>query len=194
MGFENGDGMDGGFLRNQFWGGGRFNFEICRGFVCCQTGNLNTDDDNWEVGEVNFFVGHQIGNCENFELDSRNLNLTVKHNGNDGGKIKFVDLWTSYRDLGLKFRCFVNKKLDGTESFQVKCERREASSQLQNSCNGHLRFCRIPFNQFMFAGAHNAGTGMMSMLFLDCWLKNHDLSLTEMLDFGLRFFDFDTKL
>ena len=26
---------------------------------------------------------------------------------------------------------------------------------------------------------------------IDCYITNHDLSLTEMLDFGIRFFDFD---
>ena len=44
-----------------------------------------------------------------------------------------------------------------------------------------------------FAGAHNAGTGM-SQRDLDCYITNHDMSLTEMLNFGIRFFDFDIKL
>ena len=70
MGNQDGDGMDGGFLGHQNLGGGRFKFKFC--FLeenrCCQTENLNTDDDNWEKGHVNYFVGHQIDACENFPL------------------------------------------------------------------------------------------------------------------------------
>ena len=29
---------------------------------------------------------------------------------------------------------------------------------------------------------------------IDCFVKNHDLSVEEMLDFGIRYFDFDVKL
>ena len=31
-------------------------------------------------------------------------------------------------------------------------------------------------------------------VFVDCFVKNHDLSVEEMLDFGIRYFDFDVKL
>ena len=70
MGNENGDGMDGGFLGNKNWGGGRFSFKFCFQNNCCGTGILKTEDDNWEKGEINYFVGYQIGACENFPLDS----------------------------------------------------------------------------------------------------------------------------
>ena len=70
MGNQDGDGMDGGFLGHQNLGGGRFKFKFC--FLeenrCCETENLNTDDDNWEKGHVNYFVGQQIDECENFPL------------------------------------------------------------------------------------------------------------------------------
>ena len=70
MGNQNGDGMDGGFLGHQNWGGGRFRFKFCflEEHRCCETENLNTDDDNWEKGHVNYFVGHQIDACENFPM------------------------------------------------------------------------------------------------------------------------------
>ena len=29
MGNQSGDGMDGGFVKNQYWGGGRFSFKFC---------------------------------------------------------------------------------------------------------------------------------------------------------------------
>ena len=70
MGNEEKDGVDGGFLGNKNLGGGRFNFIFCFGKSCCDTCCLKTDDDNWEKGEINYFVGYQIGACENFPLDS----------------------------------------------------------------------------------------------------------------------------
>ena len=70
MGNENGDGMDGGLFGNKNWGGGRFSFEFFFQNQSCETGVLKTDDDNWEKGQINYFVGHQIGSCENFPLDS----------------------------------------------------------------------------------------------------------------------------
>ena len=46
-----------------------------------------------------------------------------------------------------------------------------------------------------FAGAHNAGTGMADQVDpVACFVKNNDLSVTEMLDFGIRHLDFDIKL
>ena len=70
MGNEDGDGMDGGVFGNKNWGGGRFSFEFFFQNQSCETGVLKTDDDNWEKGQINYFVGHQIGSCENFPLDS----------------------------------------------------------------------------------------------------------------------------
>ena len=97
MGNQRGDGMDGGFMRNRNWGGGRFNFQFC--FLntnqCCQTGNLDTDDDNWEKGHVNYFVGRQIDACENFPLH---------YNGNFLGYVMLREPDTMHanvtRDLG----------------------------------------------------------------------------------------------
>ena len=82
MGSNDGDGMDGGFLRNQNWGGGRFRFTFrTSDGQECHTGNLNSDEDNWEVGEFNYFVGRQIGNCAGFDMSNPNMNLTVRHAG-----------------------------------------------------------------------------------------------------------------
>ena len=62
---------------------------------------------------------------------------------------------------------------------------------LEKSCNGHPDFCKLRFDQFVFPGSHNAGTGQSDGLFT-CFFKNHDLNIREQLDFGLRFFDIDT--
>ena len=73
MGNQNGDGMDGGTFGNKNWGGGRFSFKLCfqDESRCCETGKLKTEDNNWEKGQVNYFVGFQMGACENFALDGK---------------------------------------------------------------------------------------------------------------------------
>ena len=83
MSNEEGAGMDGGFLETI--GGGDFEMKICTSneqvtsdrlghngggdtytMDCCHTGNLNTAVDNWERGQHNFFIGRQLGACEDF--------------------------------------------------------------------------------------------------------------------------------
>ena len=44
-----GSGMDSG---GWFDTGGSFSLRICQGLNCCDTGPLNTEDDNWELGQV----------------------------------------------------------------------------------------------------------------------------------------------
>ena len=73
MGNQNGDGMDGRLFGYRTWGGGGFSLELCfqkNGNHCCETGNLNSNDDNWGKGQVNYFLGHQLGHCQNFLLDN----------------------------------------------------------------------------------------------------------------------------
>ena len=38
---------------------------------CCETGKLKTEDNNWEKGQVNYFVGFQMGDCADFNLDGK---------------------------------------------------------------------------------------------------------------------------
>ena len=120
--------------------------------------------------------------------------MKVQHSGNDGGKIQDLILWTSHRSLGVSFQCDIGKKLDHDESTTKNCIRSitEPNPDLHKTCNGDEKFCQMKFNEFMFAGTHNSATGMGSTWILDCNVKNQDLNLTEMLDFGIRFFDFDT--
>ena len=197
MGNEDGDGMDGGFMDIKFFGGGEFEFEICvinQPKNCCQTGELNSEDNNWEEGEVNYFIGRQLGGCKNFNVskDDR-VTLKVTHSGPDGGKIQNVTLFGSRQLLDTHHTCEINKKLDNNEEEVFNCVDKDADDDYVNTCNGHATFCDLKFNQVTFAGAHNAGTGMSYQLIADCFVTNHDLSLTEMLDFGLRFLDFDIK-
>ena len=77
-------------------------------------------------------------------------------------------------------------------------------------CNGSPEFCGLRcrgvddisqyfhnifttllrFDQFLFAGSHNSGTGQAKGSF-QCAFKNQDLDITEQLEFGIRFFDID---
>lgn len=193
MGDQKGDGMDGGVLRNVHLGGGRFELKICSGEKsCCSTGYLNTEDDNWQRGEVNYFVGRQLGQCENFPI-VEGVNVTLQHTGNDGGRIVQIFLWSSNRHHGNHVECQFHRKLDHDESGVADCKFQE-KQDFRGSCNGSPQFCQLQFNQVTFAGAHNAGTGMSPVPALGCFYKNQDLSVTEMLDFGIRFLDFDSKI
>ena len=40
---------------------------------CCSTGVLNTEVDNWERGHHDFFVGRQLGQCEDFRYYTHSL-------------------------------------------------------------------------------------------------------------------------
>ena len=120
--------------------------------------------------------------------------MTVQHSGNDGGRIKDIILLTSQHSLGLSFQCDIGKKLDHDQSTTAICNknRNESNPDYDKTCNGNEKFCQIKFNEFMFPGTHNSGTGMRRSVLVDCHVKNHDLSIREMLDLGIRFFDFDT--
>lgn len=191
-----GAGMDGGTMGFLFLNGGKFKIKLCPSFSslnnqCCETNWLNTDDDNWERGEINFFVGHQLGACQNFPISDSPIRATLKHKGNDGGHIFNFVLSGSFPSK-VQQTCLVNEKLDGRSEKTVTCilERRFSEG---SECNGHSSFCTLSFDQFTFAGSHNAGTGMGSAgtRAFNCALKNHDLTITEQLDLGLRFLDFD---
>ena len=121
------------------------------------------------------------------------LKLKVKHSGRDGGKIDTITLLGSKREMSTYYTCKIEKKLDNDETHEVNCHiHLKKLNSYDESCNGHSKFCLMKFNQVVFPGAHNAGTGM-STNELDCITTNHDLNLSEMLDFGLRFLDFDLK-
>ena len=87
------NGMDGGLWGIKAFGGGRFQFEICQQQECCQTKNLNTEDDNWEKYEVNYFVGKQLKGCENFNV-TNDSNLVMGRNpGNTRPPARRIEFW-----------------------------------------------------------------------------------------------------
>ena len=116
------NGMDGGLWGIEAFGGGSFQFEICQQQNCCQTKNLNTEDDNWEKYEVNYFVGKQLKGCENFNVtNDSNLTLKIQHSGNDGGKIHIITLLGSKNQIETYHTCFSNKKLDHDQHQTIEC-------------------------------------------------------------------------
>jgi len=58
--------------------------------------------------------------------------------------------------------CPIETKLDHTTSVTVNCtfnELQENDSDESEWCNGSKYFCNMNFDQYLFPGAHNAGTG-----------------------------------
>ena len=75
---------------------------------CCWTPYLNTKDDNWERGETNIFSGSaQIGaECHGFAInDGEQVELTLKHKGNDGGLLDHVSVHGAFGMLDHSYKC-----------------------------------------------------------------------------------------
>ena len=62
---------------------------------CCETGKLKTEDNNWEKGQVNYFVGFQMGDCADFNLDGKG-NITFDFRGSNYEKIMGCRPWKIY--------------------------------------------------------------------------------------------------
>ncbi|KAH9504840.1 hypothetical protein Btru_062074 [Bulinus truncatus] len=59
-------------------------------------------------------------------------------------------------------------------------------------CNGDARLCPLKLNQVTLAGLHNAGAGYYGGFgLMDCFLRNHGLSITDQLLSGIRHLDID---
>ena len=102
---------------------------------------MNTNDDNWERGETNFFVGHQLGDCENFPIGRSPVSATLEHRGSDGGHVYNLVLSDSYPSK-VQQTCLIDEKLDGTSEKRVTCVL-EQSFEEGRECNGHSSFCNM---------------------------------------------------
>lgn len=183
-----GSGMDTG---GWFSGGGSFSMRICQGNSCCETGNLNTEDDNWELGQVDWFVGRQIGQCNKFILnDSQSLTVRLQHSGSNAGLLDWIKLHSW--DWAWHWVCPVHERLDYSMSYVAKCGKEVSYQTTEDDlrCNGRKEFCQLGIHQFLFPGTHNSGTGQKKGSF-GCAFKNQDLTIEEQLEFGIRFFDLD---
>ena len=184
-----GSGMDQGISIFGYDSGGSYSVVICQGDECCATGKLNTEDDNWELGQVDWFVGRQIGDCEGMELDpGEEVRLVLHHEGSNAGLLDWVRLhsWSDWEE----WECEVRVRLDYSNSHSTLCHHSPSNLLPGLVCNGRTEFCRMRFDQFLFPGAHNAGTGQRKGSFA-CAFKNQDLNIEEQLEFGIRFFDID---
>ena len=213
-----GSGMDQGLTLPVFGydGGGSYSLLVCVGETqCCRTGKLNTEDDNWELGQVDWFVGRQIGDCNQHPLQSDlRVSIVLQHEGSNAGRLDWVRLhsWDNWRD----WRCEVGVRLDYSQSHTATCTEvwqpgpspgsspgpspgpspgtspgsSSPSPSPPELCNGRAEFCQLGFDQFLFPGSHNAGTGQTEGSFA-CAFKNQDLNIEEQLELGIRFFDID---
>jgi len=194
-----GSGMDQSSM--SFFGfsnGGSFSVEICSVSGdydrCCSTGVLDTQDDNWELGQVDWFVGGQAGQCEQFYLDiTTEVRLRLRHEGPDAGRVEWVMLHPWHTNQ--VYSCQIGARLDYTSHYDTHCTLYnstpgDTSNYLGFDCNGHQDFCWLRFDQALFPGTHNSGTGQREGL-ARCASKNQDMDIIQQLEFGIRFFDLD---
>ena len=143
--------------------GGSYSLIICSGIECCTTGILDTKDNNWELGQVDWFVGRQIGSCSHFNLDtSETVIVRLLHEGSDAGRLDWIMIHPWH--LNLVYSCKIGIRLDQTTYHDTECELFNSSEVRGNSslgfeCNGRYEFCWLRFDQIMFPGTHNSGTG-----------------------------------
>lgn len=190
-----GSGMDKPAISLFGWkNGGTYSLTICQGERCCKTEELNTEDNNWELGQIDWFVGRQIGECNNFLINTESTSpvvLTLQHEGANAGMLDWVLLHSWHQSFG--FYCSVETRLDYTSEHITQCELRQTEQweeEQEFGCNGRPEFCHLRFDQFLFPGTHNSGTGESEGSY-KCAYKNQDLDIIEQLEFGIRFFDID---
>eukprot|EP00092_Neocalanus_flemingeri_P033105 GFUD01036000.1.p1 GENE.GFUD01036000.1~~GFUD01036000.1.p1 ORF type:complete len:509 (-),score=111.87 GFUD01036000.1:306-1832(-) len=188
-----GSGMDKPGISLFGWSnGGSYSVTLCQDRRCCVTEELNTEDDNWEVGHVDWFVGSQISQCRDFSVElGKPLMMNLSHEGSNAGMLEWIKIhpWHS----AFEYFCQVGVRLDYSSSHATECVLQESGhwkKSPQFGCNGRMEFCKLRFDQFLFAGTHNSGTGQSDGV-VKCAYKNQDLDIVEQLEFGIRFFDLD---
>ena len=122
-----GSGMDSGGFFSFLSKGGEFSVQLCSGTdrqpFCCWTEVLDNDDNNWELGQVDTFIGRrQLGACFGFEIKDT-LRLTLRHRGNNAGRLTWVQVAPWHR--GLAWHCPVDVDLDHSSSHTTDCVLKE---------------------------------------------------------------------
>ena len=174
--------------------GGTFSLVICSGRHCCTTGFLDTKDNNWEQGQVDWFVGRQAGSCDQFRIDtSQEVMVRLRHKGSDAGRLDWIMIHPWHQNL--VYSCEIGVRLDHRSYHDTECVLFNSSDVNNNSssgfeCNGREEFCWLRFDQLLFPGTHNSGTGQKKGM-ARCASKNQDMDIIEQLEFGIRFFDLD---
>ena len=122
-----GSGMDSGGFFSFLSKGGEFSVQLCSGTdrqpLCCWTEVLDNDDNNWELGQVDTFIGRrQLGTCFGFEIKDT-LRLTLRHRGNNAGRLTWVQVAPWHRALA--WHCPVDVDLDHSSSHTTDCVLKE---------------------------------------------------------------------
>ena len=67
------------------------------------------------------------------------------------------------------------------------------------TCNGLPYMCEMEFDEVVFAGNHNAGSGANGLLYYcfggpasSCFYRNQGHTITQQLEYGIRYFDIDS--
>jgi len=187
-----GSGMDSGGFFSFLSKGGEFSVQLCSGTdrqpSCCWTEVLDNDDNNWELGQVDTFLGRrQLGTCFGFEIQDT-LRLTLRHRGNNAGRLTWVQVAPWHRALA--WHCPVDVDLDHSSSHTTDCVLKE-QTRPGRWCNGATEFCNLRVDQFLWPGTHNAGTGQ-SQGSASCAFKNQEHDVATQLELGIRMLDVDT--
>ena len=82
---------------------------------------LNTEDNNWEVDQTDWFVGTQIGACNTFNIHpDMEVKLQLNHRGSNSGMLEFIRIY-SWHAAGA-FKCNIQKRLDYSSSHSTLCQ------------------------------------------------------------------------
>ena len=66
---------------------GHVSVELCDSNLnCCNSGELDTDRNDFNKGYIDVFYGSQIGECNEFEISDGAALLVVSHSGSDAWK------------------------------------------------------------------------------------------------------------
>ena len=70
---------------------GKLTTEICdTSLNCCNTGNLDSDRDDFNHGHVDTFWGGMIGECNEFDMGDGAAIMVVSHSGIDAWKGEYI--------------------------------------------------------------------------------------------------------
>lgn len=86
-----------------------------------RTDRLNTEDNNWEVGQTDWFVGSQIQGCYRFNIDNgTEVKLMLSHTGSNAGLLEYVRIHSWH--TAASYLCPIQTRLDYTSSYTTECQ------------------------------------------------------------------------
>ncbi|XP_064623075.1 uncharacterized protein LOC135485195 [Lineus longissimus] len=134
-------------------------------------------------------LGYRPGDCPGNDISFQVLNLQACSDKCKVTSSCAAFLWNEASHCYIKSKsCTNTNTADPSNHFFDKTER----------CNGHAGLCKLKFNKVTFPGTHNSGSNRVmkygsGIPALSCLYRNQDYTFTAQLDFGIRFFDIDTR-